>query len=160
MARIDIPDGPGGDEAMVWTLRPEMGAAVGGLVDAAYKQSIVPAREREAARMRIAQLNECLICQRFRAASFSEQGVTPELYAHVAEYRERDEYTVREKLAIEYAERFAIDHTGIDDALFARLRANFSDEEILDLTICLAAFLGLGRMLRSLGIEGSRTIPE
>jgi alkylhydroperoxidase family enzyme len=160
MARIEIPDGPGGDEAMVWTLRPEMGEAIGTLVNAAYKQSIVPAREREAARMRIAQLNECLICQRFRAASFTEQGVTPELYAHVAEYREREEYTTREKLAIEYAERFALDHTGIDDELFVRLRANFADDEILDLTICLAAFLGLGRLLRSLGIEGDRSIPE
>lgn len=160
MARIEIPDGPGGDEAMVWSLRPEMGEAIGTLVNAAYKQSILPAREREAARMRIAQLNECLICQRFRAASFTEQGVTPELYAHVAEYREREEYTVREKLAIEYAERFAIDHTGIDDELFVRLRANFADDEILDLTICLAAFLGLGRLLRSLGIEGDRSIPE
>ena len=59
--------------------------AIGSLVNAAYKQSIVPAREREAARMRIAQLNECLICQRYRAASFIEQGVTPELNAHVAE---------------------------------------------------------------------------
>jgi AhpD family alkylhydroperoxidase len=160
MARIEIPDGPGGDEAMVWTMRPEMGAAIGQLVDAAYKKSILPAREREAARMRIAQLNECVICQNFRAASFTEQGVTPELYAHVAEYREREEYTLREKLAIEYAERFAIDHTGIDDELFVRLRASYSDDEIVDLTICLAAFLGLGRLLRSLGIEGNRTVAD
>ena len=46
---------------MVWTLRPEMGSAVGALVDAAYKKSRLPAREREAARMRIAQLNDCPI---------------------------------------------------------------------------------------------------
>ena len=160
MARIDIPDGPGGDEAMVWTMRPEMGAAIGRLVDSAYHQSILPAREREAARMRIAQLNECVICQRYRAASFSQEGCTPELYAHVAEYRERAEYTTREKLAIEYAERFATDHTGIDDELFGRLREQYSDEEIVDLSICLAAFLGLGRLLRSLGIEGNRVVAE
>jgi len=90
----------------------------------------------------------------------TQQGVTPGLYAHVAEYRERDEYTVREKLAIEYAERFAVDHTGIDDELFVRLRAEFTDPEILDLTICLATFLGLGRLLRVLGIDGDRGIPE
>jgi alkylhydroperoxidase family enzyme len=61
MARIEIPEGPGGDEAMVWSLRPEMGDAIGSLVNAAYKRSILPAREREAARMRIAQLNDCPI---------------------------------------------------------------------------------------------------
>lgn len=90
----------------------------------------------------------------------TQQGVTPDLYAHVAEYRERDDYTAREKLAIEYAERFAVDHSGIDDDFFVRLRAAFSDPEILDLTICLAAFLGLGRLLRVLGIDGDRGIPE
>jgi alkylhydroperoxidase family enzyme len=61
MARIDIPSGDGGDPVMVWTLRPDMGAAIGHLVDAAYKKSRLPAREREAARMRIAQLNDCPI---------------------------------------------------------------------------------------------------
>lgn len=90
----------------------------------------------------------------------TQQGVTPDLYAHVAEYREHDDYTAREKLAIEYAERFAVDHGGIDDDFFVRLRAEFSDPEILDLTICLAAFLGLGRLLRVLGIDGDRGIPE
>ena len=35
---------------------------------------------------------------------------------------------------MEYAERFAIDHTSIDDAFVERLRASFTDPEILDLT--------------------------
>ena len=61
MPRIDIPKGDGGDAAMVWTMRPEMGPSIGMLVDAAYKKSRLPAREREAARMRIAQLNDCPI---------------------------------------------------------------------------------------------------
>ena len=50
------------------------------------------------------------------------------------------------------AERFAIDHTSIDDAFMERLRASFTDPEIFDLTVCLSAFLGLGRTLRALGI--------
>jgi hypothetical protein len=33
-----------------------------------------------------------------------------------------------------------------------RLRASFTDPEIFDLTVCLSAFLGLGRTLRALGI--------
>ncbi len=61
MARIGIPDGPGGEPAMVWTLRPEMAGAISGLIDGVYQQSRLPAREREAARMRIAQLNQCPI---------------------------------------------------------------------------------------------------
>jgi alkylhydroperoxidase family enzyme len=83
----------------------------------------------------------------------AQQGITEEMYAHVAEYRERDEYTEREKLAIEYAERFALDHAAIDDDLFRRLRAVYSDAEVVDLTLLLVTFLGLGRMLAVLGID-------
>ncbi|HEY5173283.1 MAG TPA: carboxymuconolactone decarboxylase family protein, partial [Acidimicrobiia bacterium] len=57
-----------------------------------------------------------------------------------------------QRLAIEYAERFATDHRAIDDELFTRLRASFGDDEILDLTLCCAVFLGLGRTLEVLGI--------
>ena len=153
MARISVPAGEGGDAVQVWTLRPEMGQAVHRLVDTVYNRSILPVRVREAARMRIAQLNDCAVCLAFRADSVKEQGVTEDLYRHVAEHKTADGYSTQERLAIEYAERFAVDHLGIDDELFARLRTSFSDVEILDLTICLAAFLGLGRMLRSLGID-------
>jgi len=77
------------------------------------------------------------------------------MYAHVAEYREREEYSEREKLAIEYAERFALDHLSIDDDFFKRLKMHFSDKEIVDLTTCIAAFLGLGRLTQVFGLSVS-----
>jgi alkylhydroperoxidase family enzyme len=83
----------------------------------------------------------------------ARQGVTEELYAHVASYRNHPQYSAQERLAIEFAERFALDHTGMDDELFTRLHQEFTDAEILDLTICVAAFLALGRLLRVLGID-------
>jgi alkylhydroperoxidase family enzyme len=83
----------------------------------------------------------------------AQQGVTEELYAHVASYRDHPGYSEQERLAIEFAERFALDHTGMDDEFFAGLRREFTDAEILDLAICVAAFLSLGRLLRVLGIE-------
>jgi len=153
VARIAVPAGEGGDAVQVWNLRPEMGRAVNRLVDAAYNKSILPVRVREAARIRIAQLNECPVCLAFRATSVKEQGVTEDFYRHVGDHELLEEYSQQEQIAIEYAERFALDHLGIDDAFFARLAQCFADAEILDLTICLAAFLGLGRMLRSLGID-------
>src|SRR5258708_32625114 len=118
MARISIPEGPGGDPVQVGPLRPEMGKAVGSSIDAAYNHSRLPAREREAARMRIAELNDCAICHDFRAERFEADGVDGELYANVADYRESTSYTEREKLAIEYDQRFATDHRSCDDACF------------------------------------------
>ncbi len=62
MARLDVPAGDGGDAVQIWWLQPELGAAATRFVHAAYNKSILPTRVREAARMRIAQLNDCTVC--------------------------------------------------------------------------------------------------
>ena len=136
----------------VWNLRPELLDTVTAMIDGPYQRSQLPAREREAARLRLAQLNDCTLCRDFRAGSARAGGATDDLYAHVHDPDE-GHYTERERLAIEFAERFALDHLGFDDAFFARIRAAFTDPEILDLAICCGAFLGLGRVLAVLGIE-------
>ncbi|MGA3256761.1 MAG: carboxymuconolactone decarboxylase family protein [Mycobacterium sp.] len=145
MARVNVPDGPGVER----------------MIRGAYQQSILPVDERELARMRIAQINDCVACSGFRAQSVLEAGPkapAPELYDNVAAYASYPGYTPRQRLAIEYAERFALDHASMDDAFFERLRAVFSDEEVLDLTLCVAVFLGLGRSLTVLGVDQSCAI--
>jgi AhpD family alkylhydroperoxidase len=149
---------PGRRAAMIWTLRPQLGGMVERMIRGAYQQSILPADERELARMRIAEINDCTACSRFRADSVLAAGVAPELYENVAAYASYPGYTTRQRLAIEYAERFATDHASMDDAFFERLAEWFSDEEILDLTLCVAVFLGLGRSLTVLGVDQSCAI--
>ena len=152
MARIDIPDGPGGDSAMVWSLRPEMAGMVDRMITTAYQRSIIPPNEREVARMRIAQLNACNACATFRAPSMVEAGVTEAEYTNVENWRDWPGYSDRQRAAIEFAEQFATAHQAIDDDHMARLRAQFSDAEILDLTLCCAVFVGLGRTLEVLQV--------
>ena len=158
MARLDVPDGPGGEAAMIWTLRPQLGAMVERMIRGAYQESILPANERELARMRIAQINDCVACSDFRAPSVLEAAIPPELYENVAAYATYPGYTPRQRLAIEYAERFTNDHGSLDDTFFERLHGEFTDEEILDLTLCTAVFLGLGRSLTVLGVDQSCAI--
>ncbi|EUA35709.1 carboxymuconolactone decarboxylase family protein [Mycobacterium xenopi 4042] len=143
---------------MVWTLRPQLADMVERMIKGAYQQSILPVEERELARMRIAQLNDCVACSGFRAPSVLEAGVAAELYENVADYPTYPGYTPRQRLAIEYAERFATDHASIADAFMDRMRELFTDAEILDLTLCVAVFLGLGRTLTVLGIDQSCAI--
>lgn len=83
----------------------------------------------------------------------AEHGLSEDFYRHVGDDHAAGDYSVRERLAIQYAERFALDHTGIDDEFMAQLRGHFTDAEILDLSICLAHFLGQGRLLKVLGID-------
>ena len=75
------------------------------------------------------------------------------MYAHVAEHSDSPEYSDGERVAIEYAERFALDHLAIDDEFFARLHEHFSDADILDLTICIADFLAFGRLTEVLRLD-------
>ena len=155
MPQIEIPEGDAAPEVMVWALRPEMGIGAGALSHAIYDQSIVPVRERELARMRIARINDCAICQQWRSTPGSEGKLTEHEYANVEQWSTYDGYSTREKLAIEYAERFALDHHSLDDAFYARLRASYSDAEVLDLTVCIGGWLALGRTLHVLGIDES-----
>ena len=58
MARIDLP-GEGLEVGRVWGLVPNMAGAISKMSEAVYEKSSLPVREREVARMRIAQLNSC-----------------------------------------------------------------------------------------------------
>jgi AhpD family alkylhydroperoxidase len=150
--RLDVPDGPGGAPVQVWNLRPELLSTVTAMIEGPYKRSQLPAREREAARLRIAQLNDCTLCRDFRAGSARAGGATADLYAHVDDPDEGT-YTERERLAIEFAERFALDHRSLDDMFFARLREHFTDPEILDLGICVGNWVGFGRLTMVLDLD-------
>ncbi len=69
-----------------------------------------------------------------------------ELYQNVSEWRTYPGYTEAERIAVEYAEKFATDHKTLDDAFFERLREHFSDEEILEISICVGNWLMMGRI--------------
>lgn len=81
-----------------------------------------------------------------------QQGLTEDLYQQVQVYRTNDAFTPREKLAIEFAERFAFDQTSIGDELFGRLREHFTDGEILELTVTAAYCVGVGRAFLDLDV--------
>jgi len=59
MARIPLPEGDGLEVKRLYQSVPHMASAIGALGKAVYEDSSLPIREREVARMRIAQLNQC-----------------------------------------------------------------------------------------------------
>ena len=152
MARIEPPAVTGMGEHVDWSLhRTEMAVGMGALSEAVYGNSQLPIREREAARWTIALINHCLVCQDTRAKDAEPNHIDEGFYAEVAQWATTDALTEREKLAAEFAQRFALDHQGMDDRFWERLRAAFSDDEVADLIICCGMFLGLGRALAVVG---------
>lgn len=153
MAQIGFPD-RGFGEHVDWSLhRPKMAAGMGALSGAVYGNTQLPVREREAARWIIALVNDCAVCQDTRARQGIEAGIDDGFYAAVADWRTSPELTERERLAAEFAERFALDHRSMDESFWSRMRTDYRDDELADLVMCCATFLGLGRALAVVGVR-------
>ena len=153
MARINFPE-TGMGEYVDWMLsRPEIASGMSSFSDAVYNHSQLEVREREAARYTIALINDCAVCRATRAKGGTEAGIREEFYDEVVSWRDSPALTARERLAAEFAQRFALDHLAMDDDFWARLRGAYRDDEIADLTMCCGAWLGMGRTMAVIGVR-------
>ena len=61
--------------------------------------------------------------------------------------------TPRERAAVRFAEKLAVDHQKVDDALWAEVRAQFSEAEVIELAAHTTLYIGFGRLNEIIGIE-------
>lgn len=54
---------------------------------------------------------------------------------------------------LRFTDAFVLDPHGVPDALRHELRAHFTDAQIVELTLALAAFLGFAKLRIALGLE-------
>jgi alkylhydroperoxidase family enzyme len=146
---------------------------------ATYEHSSLSLREFEAARARVAQINGCQLCQNWRsardtAAYVASLGGSPDtvasrdrsppdesFYASISNWRSASSFTDRERVAIEFAERLCL-HPQLlaqDDVFWKSAHSAFRDAEIVDLSYCVACWMGLGRVAHVLGIDNACQIP-
>ena len=152
MARISFPPEGLGEHVDWALLRPKMAVGMGVFSRAVYEHSTLSVREREAARWTVALINDCAVCRDTRAKDGEAKGADESFYAEVPAWRTSTALTERERLAAEFAERFALDHLAMDDSFWERLHAAYADDELADLTICCGMFLGLGRTMAVVGV--------
>ncbi|BBX16377.1 carboxymuconolactone decarboxylase [Mycolicibacterium duvalii] len=133
---------------------PDLGAAMAQFSTAVYTKNRLPMRVREAARIVIAHANECVVCQNTRDSAGEDNGLTEEFYDYATQWRTWPGYSDAERIAMEFAHRFATDHTALrdDEDFWRRAAAHFDDELLTDLAISCAMWVGMGRMLRTLDI--------
>ncbi len=73
--------------------------------------------------------------------------------ADLADWRKSRAFSDLERVALEYAERITYTDQKVDDALFARLKQHFSEEQIVELTAVVALENFRSKFNPSLGIE-------
>ncbi|MPZ83891.1 MAG: carboxymuconolactone decarboxylase family protein [Actinophytocola sp.] len=156
---IDIPEGKD-PIGYVWgEMVPGIGIAASRFSMAVYADSTLGLREFEAARLRIAQINGCVFCLDWRTERDGEK-VEAEFLDAVTEWRTSDAFDDRTRLAAEYAERYALDHHGIDDEFWARMTAYYGQPEIVELSMSIGSWLAFGRLNHVLGLDVACVLPQ
>jgi AhpD family alkylhydroperoxidase len=111
----------------------------------------LPHKLKEMCRIRISVAHKCGYCSTVRSNVARAEGLTEALVVDLL--NEGRHLSARERAALEYADLFKSGDEAIDaDAVYDRLRQQFSEEEIIELGMLCAQTVGVGRFVRSLDI--------
>lgn len=93
---------------------------------------------RELVKTRASQLNGCAYCIDMHTKDARAHGETEQRLYALNAWRETPFYTERERLALEWTEQLTlIAGRDVNDELYARLQGQFSEEEIVNLTLAV-----------------------
>jgi alkylhydroperoxidase family enzyme len=149
---VDVPDGRDPIEYVWGEMVPGIGIAASKFSMSVYAHTTLGLREFEAARLRIAQINGCLFCLDWRTER-DGQKVEDGFADAVTHWRTTDGFDERTRLAAEYAERYALDHHGLDEEFWSRMGAHYSRAEIVELSMSIGSWWAFGRLNHVLGLD-------
>ncbi|MBB5059714.1 AhpD family alkylhydroperoxidase [Granulicella aggregans] len=106
----------------------------------------------ELVRLRASQMNGCEYCITLHTAELKKHNESPARIDSVADWRNSDAYTHRERAALAWAEAI----TNIQDGhapgpVFEELRAHFSEVEAANLTLVLTTINAWNRLAIAIG---------
>ena len=89
---------------------------------------------------RVSQINGCAYCLDMHSKDLRHGGETEQRIYMISGWRETDLYTARERAALEWAESVTLLNEGhVPDEVFENVRKEFSEEELIDLTLAVGA---------------------
>ncbi len=113
---------------------------------------------KELARVYVSRSVKCEYCGNQRSIKSAKQGLVEADYKDLLNFEASARYDARQKAALAYAEAITWDLV-TDDALWARLKAHFTEPEIVELGYFVAITMGQQRWLRTLNIEHHQILP-
>lgn len=84
--------------------------------------------------VRVSQINSCPFCVDIHSATLMKLGVPMEKMLALSDCESDPSFTERERSALAYAVAMTRSDMKVDDALFSRVRAQFSEDETVELT--------------------------
>ncbi len=126
------------DPIGVYAHTPRLMLGYGAFEKATAKEQRVDERLKALAETKAAAVVNCEFCCDIASSIAREAGVTEAQLLALPRYRESDEFTVLEKLVLEYATAMSRTPTSVNDELFAALREHFDERQMVELTNVIA----------------------
>jgi len=128
---------------------PDMAKGAIGFGAAITINRTLPERLIELVRLRVAYHNQCRSCMAIRYSS-AVDAVNEDLVCSLEQPQEAPDLTAAERVALDFADRFATDHLSITDERFSALREHFNEAQTMELLLHLALYVGMGRLAATL----------
>lgn len=101
----------------------------------------------ELVKMRASQINGCAYCLDMHSKDARAAGETEQRLYLLNAWREAPFYSARERAALAWTEALTLVSQGeVPDALYAEARAQFSEKELVDLSLAIIAINGWNRL--------------
>jgi len=107
------------------------------VLGAYLKKSLIEAPLRELVYFRVSQINGCAYCLDMHYKDARAQGENEQRLYGLSAWREAPYYTDRERAAFEWTE--AVTKCDIPDNVYATAKKQFTDEELVDLTMVISS---------------------
>ena len=106
-------------------------------------------------RMRASQINGCAYCLDMHSKDARAKGETEQRLYGLDAWRETPYYSARERAALEWTEALTlVAETRVPDDVYERVREQFSEDEIVHLSLAIVAINGWNRLN-----VAARTVP-
>lgn len=148
--------GPFLNQVKVFAHRPPALKHIMGLLLDFADEAILPKRYLEIALVVVSKLNACEYCVIHHAPRLVDQGVSTESVEHILD-EEVPGFDAVDHLVRDYAVKVTNDFNRVRDNTFEDLRAHFTEEQIVELTlrIALCGFFNRFNDVLQIGVEDS-----
>ncbi len=117
--------------------------------------------ELEFVKMRASQINGCAYCLDMHSKDLRASGETEQRIYLLNAWREAPFYNAREQAALEWTEALTLITDGhVPDEIYNKVREQFSEEEIVNLTLAVAAINSWNRLCISLRVPAGTYQPR
>jgi AhpD family alkylhydroperoxidase len=97
--------------------------------------------------LRVSQINGCAFCLDMHAKDLRAAGESEQRIYMMNAWRESPVYSARERAALAWAEAVTLITEGhVPDAVYAETKGQFSEQELIDLTLAVIAINSYNRM--------------